>query len=74
MQDLAKTDAPLFEEMRKEYEQYATTMGVLEMPENYSVMLEIQRKFKVHLLELVTPWLIGLGVLLVGLFLRRRRK
>jgi len=74
MQDLAKSDVPLFDDMRKAYQQYATKMGVLEMPPNYSVMLEIQRKFKVHLIELATPWLIILGVLFVGLFLRRRRR
>ena len=74
MQDLAKNDAPLFDEMMKAYQQYTTKMGVLEMPPNYSVMLEIQRKFKVHLIELATPWLIILGVLFVGLFLRRRRR
>lgn len=74
MQNLATTDKALFDDMMKEYEQYAATVGVLEMPPNYSVMGEIQRKIKVQIMDKVTPWLIGLGVLLVGLYLRRRKR
>lgn len=73
MQDLAATDKALFDDMMKEYKQYASTVGVLEMPLNYSVMGEIQRKIKVQIVDKVTPWLIGLVVLLIGLFVRRRR-
>ncbi len=74
MQDLAATDKLLFDNMMKDYEAYAAKVSVLEMPVGYSVMGEVQRKFKVLIVEKLTPWLIGLLILLVALFLRRRRR
>ncbi len=74
MKDLAATDKALFDDMMQEYKQYTAKFGVLEMPQNYSVMGEIQRKFKAQIVEKITPWLIGLGVLLIALFLRRRSR
>ena len=74
MKDLAATNKPLFEDMMKEYGLYTAKVGVLEMPAGYSVMGEVQRKFKVLLVEKIKPWLFGLVILLIGLFLRRRRK
>jgi len=74
MKDLAATEKVVFDDMMKEYKQYAAKVGVLDMPQNYSVMGEIQRKFKVHLMELATPWLIGLVGLIIVFFLRRRRR
>lgn len=74
MQDLTASNKPLFDDMMKEYVQYTEKVGVLEMPAGYSVMGEVQRKFKVQIVNKSKPWLIGLGVLLVGLFIRRRRR
>jgi len=74
IQDLAKSNPTLLEEMMKEYHQYAQKVGVLEMPAKYSVMGEVQRKIKMQVIEKLKPWLIGFGILVIGLIIRRRRR
>lgn len=73
--DLAASNSTLFEELKIDYKNYKVKYGVLEMPEDYETVEEITNKVKRALL----PWLIGLVVLIIGMFLlfrsmRRRKK
>jgi len=54
---------------------YTKKVGVLEMPEGYEAVLEIQNKFRKKIVNAIKPWLfVGLGLLLLVFFLRKRRK
>ncbi len=67
--DLATSNATLFEELKIDYKNYVTKFGVLEMPEDYETVEEITNKIKRGLI----PWVVGFGVLMVGLFVLLRR-
>ncbi len=72
--DLAKAMPALFEELMAHYVRYTEKYKVLEMDEDYQAVKEVENKFKRKIIKAVKPWLIGLGILLIGLFLRRQWK
>lgn len=74
MTDLAASMPDLYQELLKDYKEYAVKFKVLDMPEGYQAVKEVEAKFRRKIKKAVTPWLIGLGVLVVALFIRRRRR
>lgn len=72
--DLAPTNPALFKELTNDYETYKAAVGVLEMPDDYETVKEVTAKLMRRIKAAVKPYLIGLGILLIGLFIRRRMK
>ncbi|MFT4536835.1 MAG: arylsulfatase A-like enzyme, partial [Saprospiraceae bacterium] len=70
--DLASSDIGRFKEMMADYEEYKLANGVLEMPEGYETLKEVEAKFKMKVKKAATPWIIGIGLILLGLFIRRK--
>tara|TARA_B110000091_G_scaffold209713_1_gene251331 strand:- start:4452 stop:6080 length:1629 start_codon:yes stop_codon:yes gene_type:complete len=70
--DLALSSPKTFKDLLSEYDVYAANHNVLEMAEDYDLMLEIQRKFKVKILKTLVP--IVLGFLFISFFFYRRKK
>lgn len=71
--NLATAKPKLFAELLADYEAYTKEFKVMKMADDYDMMKEVQRKFKMKVLKQVAPWLIGL-LILIGFFLIRRRK
>ena len=72
--DLALSEPELFKDMLNDYDAYTKKVNVLEMADDYDLMKEVQRKFKVKIIKNIRPWLIGLLVLIIFLFIRKKRK
>jgi len=72
--DLSKSSPTLFSEMVRHYSDYTDEYGVLEMGINYEPLQEIQNKMIAQLKVAAMPWLIGFVVLMLGLFVWRRRR
>ncbi|MFT4760921.1 MAG: arylsulfatase A-like enzyme [Paraglaciecola sp.] len=72
--DLALTQSSLFKNMMTDYENYVKKYKVLEMPEDYEVVKEVENTFWRDIKRKVTPWLVGLVVGIVFLIWWRRRK
>lgn len=72
-QDLSKTQPDVFQDMMAAYEQYAAENGVLEMPEGYETLQEIQNKLVRNLVRKGLPWVLGIVVLVGGFVFYRRR-
>lgn len=72
--NLASANPNLFKELMADYQTYVKKYNVLTMPEGYEAVKEVQFKFRRKIQKHVMPWLIGLGILLVGLFIRRTIK
>ena len=70
--DLSQSDPQGFAEMIKHYDDYTTQYGVLEMGINYMPLQEIQNKLIAQLKTAIRPWLLGIAVIIIGLFIRRR--
>ena len=69
--DLSQKMPNLFEELLGHYKEYCQENGVLEMPEGYSQMGEIRRKFVDNVIQKSKPWIIGILILLgVWIFYR----
>ena len=71
--NLAASAPQLFEEMMGDYKDYTAKFKVLAMAPDYDLMKEVQRKFIVKTWGKIKPWLLGLGLLLLFLVIRRRR-
>jgi len=72
--DLAKTQPALFKELMTHYVDYTKKYGVLDMFEGYEAVKEVENKFKRKIINALKPWLIGLGILFIVWFIRRRWK
>ncbi len=72
--DLSKAQPDVFQSLLGHYDAYKTKFGVLDMPEGYEVVKEIEQKFIQKLKKNVLPWLIGIVILIIGLRIRRRRR
>ena len=72
--DLKETAPELFAEMMGHYMEYAEENGVVEMGVDYETLKEIQNKVIRDVMKNSPPYLMGLGVLIVGLVYRRQRK
>lgn len=72
--NLATTQPTLFQQLLRAYDNYATTYKVLPLADDYDIMSETQRKFKMVVLNRLKPWFIGLGLLLVALFIWKYQK
>jgi len=72
--DLSKSSPKLFAEMIRHYSDYTDKYGVLEMGISYEPLQEIHNKLKAQLMVAAMPWLIGFGVLMLGIFVWRRNR
>jgi arylsulfatase A-like enzyme len=73
--DLSTSLPEFFQELKEDYKVYAADVGVLEMPENYEVIKEVERKFKKEIIKKVLPWIIGfIALFIIFRVLRKRRK
>ena len=70
--DLAKIKPAVFKEMMGHYMVYTKEYAVLNMFEGYEAVKEVENKFKRKIINAVKPWLIGLGLLLIALLVKRR--
>jgi len=70
--NLANVMPDKFAELIKDYDDYTTEYGVLEMGINYEPLLEIQNKLVARLVSAMKPWLVGLLILAVGVFVFKR--
>jgi len=70
--DLAKAMPAVFQQLMIEYTNYTKKYGVLDMFEGYEAVKEVENKFKRKIIGAIKPWLIGLGVVLIGWFIRKR--
>ena len=72
--DLASLQPVLFQEMLSKYQEYATAVGVIEMPEGYSAEREVTKKSLVALLKPVFFFLLIIIISIVLYFIWRRVK
>lgn len=72
--DLAAEEPALFQKMLTEYQAYAERVGVIEMPEGYYAEKEVGKKSLTTMLKPALPFLLVLGVGLVGFLVWRRRR
>lgn len=72
--DLAQSQPQIFADMIREYVAYTEKVGVLEMGTQYEAQMELGNKMVGIVVGDIRPWLIGFLVLMVGLFIWRRRK
>jgi arylsulfatase/uncharacterized sulfatase len=70
--DLSASSPEIFTDLLNEYATYTANNNVLEMAEDYDLMLELQRKFKVKILKTVA--IISLGISLISFLFYRRNK
>lgn len=70
--DLASGNPEQFEKLMQHYKDYSAKVGVIEMPEDYDVYVEIQYKFLRKIRDNGWPWLLGFVVLSLGFFMRKR--
>lgn len=68
--NLASINPELFKDMLTAYQTYANEFKVLEMAEDYDLMSEVRRKFRVKVINAIKPWLFGLLVILLFLFIQ----
>jgi len=74
--DIASENPQLFQKMLSAYQDYATMVGVIQMPEGYSAEGMVAKKSMLGILKSRLPYLIALLVGIVGLYIfwRRRRR
>jgi len=70
--DLSSTKPSKFAELIRDYDDYTREYGVLEMGINYEPLLEIQNKLQARIVNAARPWLIGIFVIGLGVFVFRR--
>ncbi len=72
--DLAQSNPQRFAELIKDYAEYVGKMGVLEMGTQYEAQAELSNKVQAIVVGAIRPWIVGFFVLLLGIFVWRRRK
>lgn len=70
--DLASVQPKLFQALKADYEIYKKEMGVLEMPDDYEAVKEVQNKLVRKVKKAVMPWLVGILFVFVGFFIGKR--
>lgn len=70
--NLATALSSKFSELIKDYDDYTEEYGVLEMGINYEPLNEIQNKFKKQLRDSLRPWIMGILLIAIILFLYRK--
>lgn len=71
--DLAQAQPQIFANMIKEYAAYSEKVGVLEMGTQYEAQMELQNKMRNILVSAIRPWIVGILIVGVGLFVWRRK-
>ncbi len=74
--DISKTFPEKFNVLMEAYDEYAKSVGVIEMEEGYSAEGEVGKKSAMKILQNNAIYILGLPVLIIALFLfgRKRRK
>jgi len=72
--DLSKSSTEIFKDLLAAYQTYTSENNVLEMAEDYDLMKEASRKFKVKTLKKVLIFVLGIGVLLIFFYRRKNRR
>ena len=70
--DIALTNAVLFQKMLSEYQDYEAEVGVISMPNGYHAQKEVGKKSIVALLKSIGPYFIVFLILIVGFIYWRR--
>ncbi len=73
--DLAKANPEKFKELRNAYDEYAKSVGVIEMEEGYSAEGEVGRKSAIKVLSDNAIYILGVFVFIIAIiwFWRKRR-
>ncbi|MEM6845058.1 MAG: sulfatase-like hydrolase/transferase [Bacteroidota bacterium] len=72
--DIATEHPVLFQKMLSEFQYYATTVGVIQMPEGYSAQKEVGKKSVIAMLKLAFPFLFTILFCLAVFFLWRMKR
>ena len=74
--DIAATKPVLFQKMLSQYQEYAASVGVIQMPKGYSAEREVGKKSMIGILKPAFPYLIALlaGILMTFFIWRVKRK
>jgi arylsulfatase/uncharacterized sulfatase len=72
--DLSESLPEIFKELLIEYETYASDNNVLEMAEDYDLMKEVGRKFKVKVIKKALLFCGGIGFILIFFYRRKKRR
>jgi hypothetical protein len=72
--DLSKSSPEIFKDLLNEYTLYASNNNVLEMAEDYDLMKEVGRKFKVKIIKNASFFVIGIGVIFILFYRRKNRR
>ncbi len=74
--DISKAFPEKFKELMNAYDKYAKSVGVIEMEEGYSAEGEVGRKSAIKILKNNAIYILGIPILIIGLFWfwRKRRK
>lgn len=70
--NLVESKPTKFAELIRDYDEYTTEYGVLEMGINYEPFFEITNKATAKLARSIRPWLIGFLIVIVSIFLFRK--
>ena len=73
-EDLSKSSPKIFQDLLNEYAIFAADNNVLEMAEEYDLMLEVQRKFKVKVLKNLLFITAGFSIIIFFFYRRRKSK
>ncbi len=72
--DIAAEHPVLFQKMLSEFQYYATTVGVIQMPEGYSAQKEVGKKSVIAMLKSAFPFLLAIPFCLAVFFLWRMKR
>ena len=72
--DLSESLPEILKDLLIEYETYASDNNVLEMAEDYDLMKEVGRKFKVKVLKKALLFGGGIGFILIFFYRRKKRR
>ncbi|MEJ2112645.1 MAG: arylsulfatase [Flavobacteriaceae bacterium] len=72
--DIALTNAVLFQKMLSEYQTYEKEVGVIKMPQGYSAQGEVGKKSIVTLLKSAAPYLLLFLLVIFGFIYWRKHK
>ncbi|MFT4576220.1 MAG: hypothetical protein ACI9SI_001139 [Polaribacter sp.] len=72
--DLSKSSPEMFKDLLAAYQTYTSENNVLEMAEDYDLMQEVGRKFKVKTIKNASFFVIGIGVVFILFYRRKNRR